>query len=256
MGLATALYAVSTSPPMPRYREYVEAVEASRAGWRRTNPPAPALFAMMEGAGSGCAALVSTVRARDLVAAVSSFTDDYSSAPPTDLFAVPAALAILRALEHEEHIPVNEQLAIGLGVTSGELFTAVMGLHTATRVLARGRDRRLHPGFRMSLEERLERGRAIAPFHPDDSRGGDPMGDTYHFWANVLGGIYAGCPWLTTRQRAFVAGMLYAGPWLMRGVREMAFGSTLFYGNHARVDRLGLRIGLELGGGHSQESPS
>lgn len=121
-------------------------------------------------------------------------------------------------------------------------------------MLARGRDTRLSDAFIMSLEERLERGKAIAPFHPDDSNGGDPLGDTYHFWANVAGGLYAGTQRSASARAAFVAVMLYAGPWLMQTIREGVFGSRLFYGNHARIDRLGLTTGLRLARAGSSEA--
>ncbi|MBX3247875.1 MAG: hypothetical protein KF901_11905 [Myxococcales bacterium] len=71
------------------------------------------------------------------------------------------------------------------------------------------------PRFAMSLGERLARGRAIAPFHPDDARGGDPLGDTYHFWANVSAGLYAAGGHDRVLQRRAVRVSLRAGPVLM-----------------------------------------
>lgn len=246
--LAVALHAVSTSPPMPDFERYVEAVETLRPSFLRTNPPGPRLGEAFDVSGFRRAPRVDpTIRATDLVAALSSFTDDYGARPPRELFAVPVAESILDALRRERCLTVAEQLDLALGCAPGGSYDAFLGLHTATRVLARGRDTRLSPSFSIALEERLERGRAIAPFDPRDARGGDPLGDTYHFWANVCGGIYAVSPGVSRAQRSFVAGMLYAGPWLMRGVREATFGSPLFYGDHARVDRLGLSLGMALG---------
>lgn len=45
---------------------------------------------------------------------------------------------------------------------------------------------------------------------------------------------------------AAVALLFYSGPVLMHLVRERVFGSRLFYGTHARVDRLGLARGIAL----------
>lgn len=50
-------------------------------------------------------------------------------------------------------------------------------------------------------------------------------------------------------KRRAVRVSLRAGPVLMSNVRERLFGSVLFYGNHARVDRLGLDVGIALARG-------
>jgi hypothetical protein len=80
------------------------------------------------------------------------------------------------------------------------------------------------------------------PFKPEVSRGGDPLGDTYHYLATLAAGVAAG----SARQCLWMIPLFAAGPELMKGVRELVFGSTLFFGNHARVDRLGLRHGLSI----------
>lgn len=43
-----------------------------------------------------------------------------------------------------------------------------------------------------------------------------------------------------------IAGLFHAGPILMCLVRERTFGSRLFYGNHADVNRLGLAHGIVI----------
>ncbi|MFK8001920.1 MAG: Mpo1-like protein [Polyangiales bacterium] len=241
-----ALYAVSTSPPMPRYREYLVALDAQRPTLVSHRERGDGLIDSVFRSTRGEVFRVGDVSAFDLLAALSSFTDDYAIEPPR-LFAVDVAVSILERIRGEHCLSLWEQLEIALRCAEGRPFEALLGLHTATRVLARGRDARLHPAFRMSLEERLHHGEAIAPFHPDDALGGDPLGDTYHFWANVTAGVYAACPTNPKASRAMVYAMLYAGPWLMHGVRETLFGSTLFCGTHSRIDRLGLSLGWRLG---------
>jgi hypothetical protein len=99
----------------------------------------------------------------------------------------------------------------------------------------------------MSLSERLERSVVFAAFQPEDSRGGDPLGDTYHYWAMLVGGLWCGDP---RRARAIDARavwhLLSSGADLMWLVRDRVFGSTLFFGKHKAIDRLGLRHGAML----------
>jgi hypothetical protein len=232
---------------MPRYEEYLAAIDEQRPTLVPHRERGEELTNVVFRLARGRTCHVRAVAAFDLLAALSSFTDDYALEPPRGLFAVDIAVSILARIRDEHCLCLPEQLDIALGCADGRPFEALLGLHTATRVLARGRDTRLHPSFQMSLDERLRRGEAIAPFHPDDALGGDPLGDTYHFWANVVGGVYAACPTNPRASRALVGGMLYAGPWLMHSVRETLFGSTLFCGTHARIDRLGLGLGRRFG---------
>lgn len=232
---------------MPRYQEYLVALDESRPRLTPHRKRGRALTATVFHAARGKRFRAEATSAFDLLAAVSSFTDDYTLEPPRELFAVDVALAILERIRGEHCLSLAKQLELALRCADGRPFEALLGLHTATRVLARGRDTRLHPEFQMSLEERLRRGEAIAPFHPDDALGGDPLGDTYHFWANVAAGVYVGSSTNPRAARGLVYGMLYAGPWLMQSVRETLFRSTLFCGTHARIDRLGLSLGRQLG---------
>ncbi|MEM9190159.1 MAG: hypothetical protein AAGF12_13325 [Myxococcota bacterium] len=244
--LAVALHAVATSRAMPDNELYKARVEALRPMAERTNPPAHELARRFVSTCPDELAVDPSLRASELLAALSSFVDDYRSAAPRECFRVELAVGLLRALEGRSALTVVDQLSLGLTLSS-KVFDVVLALHVVTRVLARGRDRRLHPAFDLDLEERLRRGRAIAPFAAEDSEGGDPLGDTYHFWANVAGGMYAGVGEARRSPRWFVAGMLYAGPWLMAGIRERTFGNRLFYGTHEKIDRMGLRIGYRLG---------
>ncbi len=245
--LAIALRAVSTSPPMPRWEEYVDRVESMRPGFARTNPPGARLReSLRRVVEARHPRREHSVSAVELLTVLTSFADDYAVEPPRVPFAAEGALTVLDAFQGEVALTVDDQLAIALDTTDASLLEAVLALHTATRVLARGRDTRVHPGLALCLDERLARGRAVAPFHPHDARGGDPLGDTYHFWANVAAGVFAAGGRRTELRRVVVGAALYSGPVLMRGVRQGVFGNRLFYGTHARVDRLGLRIGLSL----------
>jgi hypothetical protein len=245
--LVTALHAVSTSAPMPRWTEYVHMVESSRARIERTNAPAHELGHELSAVVRRHAAPSRpfSPSAARLVCALVSFADDYDAEPPLDLFAIEQATAVLDRIARARWATIPAQLELALEITRGELANAVLALHTATRVLARGRDSRLHQRFALSLEERMCAGRAIAPFHASDARGGDPLGDTYHYWANVAAGLYGGED--REARRMLVAALMYAGPLLMSAVRGRLFGNVLFYGNHARIDRMGLAHGFCIG---------
>ncbi|MEM9072633.1 MAG: hypothetical protein AAGE52_29265 [Myxococcota bacterium] len=287
--LVAACWAVSTSPPMPRWADYVRYVQSQSSPVENSRGDAlrSELCRMVLRRRPSIGDLCST---EALLASLVSFTDDCDrkavfsgrSMPPTgsesprvppmtlraslrskvrlvheparDAFAVPVALRLLEALPRAGALTVPDQLELALDLASNDLFQALLALHTTTRVLARGRDTCLHPAFALTLEERLSLGEGIAPFHPDDARGGDPLGDTYHFWANVIGGMYSvrnpGAGGVLVRSA------LYAGPVLMRVVRQEVFGSRLFCGDHARIDRLGLSIGRAIGVASMRRSSS
>ncbi len=242
--LAVALHAVATSPAMPGFQRYAAHVDSMPQS--RTNPPGAALGRALARVASRASCRAAHTSAVALLTGLVSFVDDHGEAVESRIFRPELALRILRAFEGHRALTVPAQLVRALGLAEGRLFDAVLGLHTATRVLARGRDARLHPDLALSLDERLARGRAIAPFHPDDARGGDALGDTYHYWANVAAGLFAASGRPSEARRHVVGALLYCGPVLMRTVRQGIFGSVLFYGAHARVDRLGLAHGRAL----------
>lgn len=230
---------------MPAFPDYVRQVHAHPP--ERTGPPAAALLlGLIDEARAAPVRSAAPVSALRLLTALTSFVDDHDEVPVRELYEVDRALALLEALDGRRCYTVPEQLRLARTLAPGSSFESSLALHTVTRVLARGRDRRLHVAFALDLDERLRRGRAIAAFHPDDALGGDPLGDTYHYWANVAAGLYVASLPSYDPGRALVATMFVAGPTLMSTVRGGLFGNTLFFGNHARIDRMGFRHGLAL----------
>jgi len=152
---------------------------------------------------------------------------------------------------HPRLLSVPEQFAIGLDVCEESAFAAAATLHAVSRMIARARDSRALPELRLSLAQRLARGGAFAAFRDEDSHGGDPLGDTYHYWAMVVGGLWCG---EVQRVRSFTsmatAAFLRNGADLMWLVRDRLFGSTLFFGRHKAIDRLGFSHGWALAAGH------
>ena len=237
--LGVALVSVATSPVMPESDRYVARVAESPSMRRPIEGPL-ALRDVARGS------VVPTVGVAPLVSCLVSFTDDHAAALPLEAFPRSTTTemldAIARASEAGTTLDRLAQLNLATRMTSSA-FEALIVCHAATRQLARGRDVRA-VGRAMSVDERVHRGRSIAAFPASLSRGGDALGDTYHYWANVLAGVTAAQSDPLTR-RALVR-LFRAGPWLMRTVREGLFGGTLFAGDHALVDHLGLDHGLAL----------
>jgi hypothetical protein len=258
--MARAFWSVSTSHSMPRYPEYVRAIKNAGRG-SIANPRGDALEeALLASAVSGtrsCRArvpwLASELSATRLLGALSSFTDDYEGAYPAEFFPEPSTRWVFDALSaryesKRSPLTVPEQFECALGGCLHSAFGAAATLHALTRVLARGRDERALPSLAFSLAERIELGKMIAPFARSDSRGGDPLGDTYHYWAMVMGGLWCADPQHRFGvERIAVEALLRNGSRLMWLIRDRLFGNTLFFGRHVAIDRMGFRHGTSLG---------
>ncbi len=237
--LGVSLVSVATSPVMPDAARYVSEVSRAPAPARRIEG-ALALREVARGP------LSPTTRTVSIVSSLVSFTDDHGAPFETDTFPL-ASRALLGdiACAADEATALDRVAQLALAMRHATCaFDALLACHAATRQLARGRDARAF-GTAMSLEERLHAGRAIAAFPASLSRGGDPLGDTYHYWANVVAGVVAAHT--DTLTSWAVTELFHAGPWLMRTVREGVFGGRLFAGDHAEIDRIGLAHGLALG---------
>lgn len=244
--LRDALVAVASSATMRDWERYVTSVEALRPSQVPQTPLRMQTAAIVALSNRRSLALPwhsGRVAHARLVAGLVSFADDYDGEPPSEILPAREAAAVLEMLRGRHDLDVTEQLHLALDVASSPLGAA-LALHLATRVLSRNRDTRL--GLDLGLDERLELGRAIAPFDPSDSDGGDPLGDAYHYWANVAAGMHSAGPG-ERLERALVSRLFEAGPHLMRTVRVGLFRRRLFYGDHARIDRAGLCHGQQAG---------
>jgi len=258
--VARALWGVSTSPPMPKYPEYVAAVTELKRRAGAFNPPGTelgrALEQMVESRGSIVAAEVpwttAVVSWSRMIAAVTSFTDDYGGPYPEEFFSRPRSHELMRRIlarsrSRGRPLTVAEQFEVGLDVCGESAFGAAATLHAASRMVARGRDVRALPELEMKLCDRLSQGAAFAAFRDEDSLGGDPLGDTYHYWAMVVGGLWCGdIRRVPSLESMATAVFLRSGADLMWLVRDRLFGSTLFFGRHKAIDRLGFSHGWTL----------
>lgn len=238
------MVAVATSPPMQDYEEYRRTVkqidycdcaqpdesilqEQLKIALLRFSRPMPA-----------------GLSARDLCTALISFVDDYSGPYPARAFqsaAVEQSFGLLRGAA--EPLGIADIVRWQTPAFCESALDALLVAHALLRQLARGRDSRALPGCNLSLAERMELARKIAPFAPELSRGGDPPGDAYHYTANLCVGFASGF-WRSSA--LWLRPLFAAGPWLMTLIRQELFGSVLFFGNHARIDWLGLRHGARL----------
>lgn len=238
--LLVAAHAVATSPVMTAYEAYVrevnarpvpEGVQPRDRAWHRRLAALAAAHPVRVPPDASAARVVS---------ALVSFVDDHDGPFAREAFDEEAVVALVAAWRSRPRVD-----ALGLVELVGPrhtLLDAVLVAHAAARQVARGRDTRALPGFAPTLSERLALGASVAPFAHALSRGGDPLGDTYHYLANLAAGLLGASRW----SRSWTLPLFAAGPELMWLVRQQIFGAPLFFGNHARVDRLGLRHGVEL----------
>ena len=99
-----------------------------------------------------------------------------------------------------------------------EPFAALAILHAALRHVARGRDYRALPELgSLTLHDRFAMGACIAPFSIYDSQGGDPLGDTYHYWAMAMAGFFGEV--LGSVRGHSVHALFRAAPYLMSLIR-------------------------------------
>ena len=257
--LARALAAVASSEAMPGWRTYRAEVERSRCRFDSTEQVPSAMLEELRKLGSraepsggaGARGLswssgAPIVPAR-LTAALASFVDDYGGPFPREFFPEEAVRALLNELRERApaSLTIPRQFALAVGAT-GNLLSAVVLLHATLRWLARGRDARAYPTMApMSIAERVRAGASVAPFRPEESPDGDPLGDAYHYWAMVAAGMFRSRI-ASEAARALFGALFWSAPWLMSAVRRGIFRRTLFYGNHATVDRLGLSHGIAL----------
>lgn len=240
---AASFLAVATSAPMPGWPEYKRVVHEDL----RSMPRAAFHFTDILRVVDRHPIYVRGTTP-DLIASLISFVDDHVSPVPADFFPKQETLEFMNrvaeASARGDRLDAPRQLALALDIAN-DMWTALLVCHLGTRQLARGRDTRaLGAAARFSVQQRCERGRAIAPFPDELSQGGDPLGDTYHYWANVIAGV-ASATLGASRGRALHA-LFYQGPRLMLWIRERTFGSPLFFGNHMQIDRLGLAHGRQL----------
>lgn len=243
--LLSAIKAVSTSPPMNEFAVYRERVNQIKYG----NIHQPKNNLLFDEIFSACRSFKKTVPDRisriAATAALISFTDDYTGLFPKEAFDPKAVKSLIDWIK-KKNTPVSISDCISHSSVQKQktVLEGILVLHSALRQIARGRDNRALNICELTFEERIAAAEKLLPFPYEISQGGDPAGDAYHYAANLAAGILSSvCPF----HQKWMIPLFLAGPYLMKTVRQDIFGSVLFFGNHARIDRMGLKHGLKLG---------
>ncbi|MFH0936795.1 MAG: hypothetical protein V1808_00695 [Candidatus Daviesbacteria bacterium] len=190
------------------------------------------------------------VEIHSLFRSLVTFTDDHDGPINNRYFPVNNSSRFIdRIMETSrlEKNPLNlpRQLEIALEITDRQAMASVIICHSASRAIGRNRDQRVDPCFKFSSEDMQQWGSSIARF--EDNKQYDPPGDTYHFWATLLMGM--------TLRRSFTkqpaecvayAFLFYYGADIMAASRRFLARNPLVY-RHKEVDRMGLKIGWNLG---------
>lgn len=192
-----------------------------------------------------------------IAAGLIAFIDDQGKDIPTELFPVAHIHRYLQSLSREyeqtrQPLTVIDQFDLALSQTNNNPLAASLLAHSAYRSIARSLDSRIHPSLTFPIDSEkpitmLTIARATADF-PTDATKRDPLGDTYHFWAQFAGNM--AFVLLGKRQpirkhlykRAF-----YFGPQLTYVIRDKALRQPSQFGVHKIVDRQGYRLGTAMG---------
>ncbi|MBL8021375.1 MAG: hypothetical protein JNM27_17015 [Leptospirales bacterium] len=248
-----AIHAVSTSHPMPRYEEYRARDAQLTLNATLFNPKdADLLLQYLQDLpqldlSQRLVWTSSPVSSRRLASYIISFVDDYRGSAPEEFFPWDRLSLLFAALANgDTPMPLPFQLRLALHHADQNLLSALVLIHSASRIIARGRDYRILPvPLHFSLEARLLFAARFAPFDSEISQGGDILGDTYHYWAMLLAGFFFWSP--ATFSLIPYRPLFMLAPDLMRIVRQGIFRSYLFNGNHKTIDKLGLRHGRIIG---------
>lgn len=179
-----------------------------------------------------------------------TFSDDHKRPITSENFPVSESLkyigkVISLAQTSQRPVYLPEQLNLGLEITEGQLLPAVIICHSASRAIARNRDQRVDQRFNFPNEAITQWSQSIAYF--ETTTGYDPPGDTYHFWATTAMGLALrktlGQDPITC---AVYGALFYFGADIMGGARKAIARNPLHH-KHREVDRIGLKIGWELG---------
>lgn len=242
--LLRSIWGVMTSPSMPDYKTYrngINSIDFSDF----FQPKSFALVSQInEALSNSKMKKISFVHSIDIFSTLICFIDDHSEDYPPFCFDKSAIINLVEWIKKSK-IPLTVPEIVKSEILNSTIFTIdkLLIVHATLRLIARGRDFRAFSNFTLSLEERIQISKNIAPFEINVSNGGDPLGDSYHYVANIIIGI-------TFSNKSFFNKipivLFMLGPYLMKIIREYIFGNILFFGNHCRIDHMGLNHGLKI----------
>lgn len=147
----------------------------------------------------------------------------------------------------KRQLTVLEQFEIAMRYGENQFLRSLLLAHSGSRAIARGSDSRA--GFSFTLRD-LQKWEHCIGYFPYSLDGyGDPAGDTYHFWGQIIAGI------LATRTKNIadhfwkpVYSLLFPNTsFFVKTFRKPEHNapSDIFY--HQVIDRVGFDIGKKLG---------
>lgn len=193
-----------------------------------------------------------------LVATLISFSNDHNNEIAKEFFPAERIRDFLARVVQESKnrnstLNVCSQFRIALSVADGHPIGAAVIAALAYRAIARLWDSRADPLMRFSAELESENdvdavkvGLSTSLFHYYiDPR--DPLADTYHFWTNILIGMFTEFEGgARPVGSALCRTAFYFGPDLMHLVRIRMFGVKQIAGVHKYEDRMGMWIGVQI----------
>mgnify|MGYP001613388302 CR=1 FL=1 len=187
-----------------------------------------------------------------ILGAFCSFTDTHSGKIPQEYFPVELSMNFLslvyeRFKEKGKPINLSEQCELALDLSDGNALAAGILAHNAFRAAGRNRDTRIDTKFNFDLDTRIKLEKSVAPFDINFSPILNPLGDTYHFWAQFTAGMvyYFKQKDIKVMAKIFYL-VFYHAPNLMYIVHEKVRKTPVVFGLHSNVDRMGLRIGTKI----------
>lgn len=182
--------------------------------------------------------------------ALGAFSDEHHGEPIRECFPVKESLNLLddiQAYSKEKSRPItlSEQFYLAQNHTKGDILSTGLLLHSAFRSAARNRDTRVSDNLRIPFSTRLDIANSTALFSPEKSQQKDALGDTYHFWAQFVGGVLAKLSG-NVLIRFSLTHLFYYVPNLMFFFRKILFKDKLLFGAHTKVDRMGFEVGRNM----------
>lgn len=185
----------------------------------------------------------------DLLTLTVSFTDDHEAYIPSIFFPPQHIMDYIHDVKKSASksglaLTIPEQFRISMDLTDGQIFSATLLSHVASRAVGRNRDTRMGEFLNFTHEERVSWAQSVATFSENPEP--DQLGDTYHFWATCNMGVFSKLIENESPiEAALYRGMMHYGSQVMNFTRKNIVKRPLKF-THVEIDRMGLDVGNKL----------
>jgi len=221
---------------LPRFQEILSTTDPGTIESKLTLPWAYGVTVTMGGA----------------LCALCSFADAHKGTIPAEYFPVELSFKFIDLVQRASKdrgkpLDLADQYILALEQVDYNPLAAAILAHSAFRLAGRNRDTRVHPDFNLDLDRRVSIANSVAHFYMDPLSRKDPLGDTYHYWAQYSAGMIAHFKRKDTPVKSkFFYLFFYNGANIIHLVHEKMLGNAILFGLHKKVDRLGLRMGVKI----------